>query len=290
MGYTFIPFNEHNKIIYFTKAYFDYIMQEDDWAELHALYSFYLYTANWQNTTKIWATAKYAQAGLGWGKEKFQKVKNKLTELKLIQTIQGQKKTGGFEKSYIKIYLLQSKSQALKIEVSSGEETNFTVPRFLRYRKKHATVETRAQNAYKENNKENAYKENNSKEEEEVIKKRFHDRPNIDDFEEFWVAYPRKRRGSKGAAFTKWKEIIKRKDCPPINYILRSLEAQKETKKWESGFIPLPTTWLNQQRWMDKPKEMDVAYPQKVEEERKPGITSNGRYWSKIEYKKARKE
>lgn len=66
-----------------------------------------------------------------------------------------------------------------------------------------------------------------------------------DDFLEFWNLYPAKT--GKGAAWKSWK-----KQKPPIEKVKQALEWQINSQKWQEGFIPNPTTYLNQRRWEDE--------------------------------------
>ena len=82
----------------------------------------------------------------------------------------------------------------------------------------------------------------------------------MDDFEKFWQIYPKKI----GKLLAK---KIYAKLSPPISDVIATLEWQTKSDMWtkEDGqFIPNPSTWLNQGRWMDE--------PQKVE-------TKNGKPW-----------
>ncbi len=70
-----------------------------------------------------------------------------------------------------------------------------------------------------------------------------------DDFEAWWDAYPRKQ--GKGKAYEAWCKAITK--TSPDNLILAATdyyhwpELPKDPK-----FIPLPATWLNQERWGDE--------------------------------------
>lgn len=66
-----------------------------------------------------------------------------------------------------------------------------------------------------------------------------------DDFLKFWELYPSKT--GKGAAWKSWK-----KQKPPIEKVKQALEWQINSQKWQEGFIPNPTTYLNQRRWEDE--------------------------------------
>ena len=65
-----------------------------------------------------------------------------------------------------------------------------------------------------------------------------------DEFLQFYSAYPSKI--GKGDAFKSWK-----KERPSLPDVLKALSWQKETDKWRNGYIPNPSTYLNQRRWED---------------------------------------
>ena len=79
-------------------------------------------------------------------------------------------------------------------------------------------------------------------------------------FEEFWQAYPRKT--GKLKAKQAWE-----KHTPPLDAVLGSLEWQRRQDDWtrDNGkFIPHPTTYINQGRWMDEPKGDSIIDPIKA--------------------------
>jgi uncharacterized protein YdaU (DUF1376 family) len=73
-----------------------------------------------------------------------------------------------------------------------------------------------------------------------------YDRAISSEFDHFWQSYPKKT--GKGAALKAWSKLK-----PPLAKILAALQWQKASKQWIEGFIPLPTTYLNQERWNDEP-------------------------------------
>lgn len=77
-------------------------------------------------------------------------------------------------------------------------------------------------------------------------------------FDEFWKLYPRKV--DKGKAKTIWKRICSKKDksdIPTWKEIKRAIKKQNKSERWQTKeFIPHPSTWLNQSRWLDDPKQM----------------------------------
>jgi uncharacterized protein YdaU (DUF1376 family) len=69
-----------------------------------------------------------------------------------------------------------------------------------------------------------------------------------DNFEIFWRAYPKKV--GKETARKSWNKIR-----PNLQDVLNALAWQKDSKQWfEKGgqFIPNPSTYLNQHRWLDE--------------------------------------
>jgi len=73
-------------------------------------------------------------------------------------------------------------------------------------------------------------------------------------FDMFWLWYPKKV--GKGDAEKAWKKIKSPHDT--LKKIRASLEWQKQSDQWtkENGqYIPNPSTYLNQKRWEDEPRE-----------------------------------
>jgi uncharacterized protein YdaU (DUF1376 family) len=78
------------------------------------------------------------------------------------------------------------------------------------------------------------------------------------DFQKFWAAYP-KKVGRKNAEKS-WLKIDKSKT--PVDVILRGLELATKSRQWKSDggkFIPHPTTWLNQDSWLDDHSGLDIS-------------------------------
>jgi len=69
---------------------------------------------------------------------------------------------------------------------------------------------------------------------------------NSDKFDEFWNNYPKKL--SKAQALKAWKAAIKRK---PDTEIIEAVKAYSLGKLPNVQFIPLASTWLNNDRWDD---------------------------------------
>ena len=72
-------------------------------ADLIALYTFYYYTAKWQQTNQPWCNDHYVKTGLCWGMDRVYKTKKKLIELGLITKVPERNKEGTIIKWYIRI-------------------------------------------------------------------------------------------------------------------------------------------------------------------------------------------
>lgn len=74
-----------------------------------------------------------------------------------------------------------------------------------------------------------------------------------DDFERFWLSYPRHENKKKA------KDKFLKLDRASLIPIIHALEKQKQSPDWQKNngqFIPHPTTWLNGERWNDEVVEL----------------------------------
>lgn len=76
----------------------------------------------------------------------------------------------------------------------------------------------------------------------------------VSDFETFWKNYPRKEAKKKAQDY--WL-----KNKPNLNEVLTALQWQIKSDAWLRGFIPLPTSYLNQERWTDEPFKTEKEEP-----------------------------
>lgn len=67
-------------------------------------------------------------------------------------------------------------------------------------------------------------------------------------FLEFWGLYPKKV--GKSDALRAW-----RRHRPPITKIRVTLAWQVKSLQWRQGYVPNPSTYINQGRWEDEPPE-----------------------------------
>ena len=72
-------------------------------------------------------------------------------------------------------------------------------------------------------------------------------------FDEFWTVYPRKRKKKPA------KDIWRRKKLDRLaDTLIADVQARiANDDQWKKGFIPDPTTYLNQERWEDELKRED---------------------------------
>lgn len=83
-----------------------------------------------------------------------------------------------------------------------------------------------------------------------------------EEFLKFWEAYPRKV--AKQEAAKSWMREVNGN----ANEVIASIERLKPSRSWQEGYIPHPTTFLNQHRWTDEPD------PPTAEELRKQKLKS----------------
>mgnify|MGYP003669293305 FL=1 len=67
-------------------------------------------------------------------------------------------------------------------------------------------------------------------------------------FNKFWSLYPKKT--GKQKCLSLWT-----KKKPPIEIVMKAVAWQQRSEQWKKGFIPNPSTWLNEGRWEDEPLE-----------------------------------
>lgn len=67
-------------------------------------------------------------------------------------------------------------------------------------------------------------------------------------FDQFWAIYP--RRIGKLAAWRTWQRL--KPDADLVQQIIESVDEHRRCKAWRDGYIPHPTTYLNQGRYLDE--------------------------------------
>lgn len=85
-------------------------------------------------------------------------------------------------------------------------------------------------------------------------------------FEQFWKIYPRK--AGKGKARDSFRKLSPDSDL--LAKILAAVQQQSKSEQWQKDdgqFIPMPATWLNQERWDDELPERKKTRIQKLDEQ-----------------------
>lgn len=75
-------------------------------------------------------------------------------------------------------------------------------------------------------------------------------------FEEFWKAYPPRRKVAKHTCREKWKANNLEAIAPRIIGAVRILAASADWKKDDGQYVPMPATFINQHRWEDVAQEV----------------------------------
>lgn len=80
-------------------------------------------------------------------------------------------------------------------------------------------------------------------------------------FENWWRAFPNVRKHAKGAARKAWTKATTKESWTGYEAVMAALEKAKRSKQWKDGYVPMPATWLNQERWLDEWPEDDPSAP-----------------------------
>jgi hypothetical protein len=68
-------------------------------------------------------------------------------------------------------------------------------------------------------------------------------------FEKFWAAFPGRRKVDKKKCATWWSRHVKTGDVEKVMAGLESWKASPDWKKNGGEYVPMPYTWLNNERW-----------------------------------------
>ena len=279
---TDVIYDLHQEPIVLSKHLIDILLAQENPADCIGLYTFYYYTAKWQKTNQPKATTDYTAKGLQWSPSRVRKTKNILRELKLIEDITS-KKNNVITGHYIKVNFIWSRYNSHPndfTQCGNSQSVDFLT-----------VWETIEGNTLSKNNLnalsksiENALSKNkrntsSSYEEEEEKEKKL----SLNDFNRFWKVYPKKDK--KGEALKSWTTLSSKKDRPTLKTIMFAVRDQKQTERWSNPqFIPLASTWINQTRWIDDPKEMKIF--KRIEQEQ-PSPNTNGFRSPTMQYREA---
>lgn len=91
------------QLVILTKQTIDCFLKTEAPADAMALYTFYYYTAKWQETNQPKCTTAYTSKALHWSEAKVRKIKKILNDAGLIEDIQEKDKDGKISGHYIKL-------------------------------------------------------------------------------------------------------------------------------------------------------------------------------------------
>lgn len=280
----------------------DLFLKTDNPSDNEGLYWFYYQTAKWKNKFVIDASTHYVMKGLKWSEARLFKAKKVLLELGLIKNVQRRSK-GVFTKHYIKVIVIGNdwvtSTHESPVLVKTGTNINSTGSlnfnstnneddddnaRVVRKRKVKAPINDNEQ-VLLERIKQLEQELTKLKQPKELLLFPEQEKITPNHFEAFWRMYPNKT--DKGKAFSAWCKLCsnqsKGKVLPTWEMVRQAVKNQRKTERWaDPTFVPVPTTWINQSRWLDDPTMM-VTYKKKVQTERR----GFGFVGSKIEYKEA---
>ena len=223
--------------IVISKPTLDLLLQCDHPARCLALYSFYYYIAKHQQSNEIAATNGYVKSCLHWGDQKLQSAKKQLIVHGLIENKKVKSPSNQITKHHIKINFFwtdKNREKAIALETQAMGK-----PRLWENGQKKKYTKRKYNNNYIIYNKR---------------KKRILPRH----FDDFYKIYPKK--ANKGAALSAWQKLCNKKDRPTIGTILKAVKQQSNTLRWRNKFIPNPSTWINQSRWLDEIEPMNQDF------------------------------
>jgi len=232
------------------------------------LYTFYYYTAKWQKTNQPKATIDYVRTGLGWSAARVRKAKKILVQLNLIKDINSyHPKTNKITGWYVHVNFIWSKNTDIKNHPTRNHEGGGKTTLTKSHR-----VENHKGNALSTNNLNALSTNNRSSDQYEIFPKKQIKQllPKIkyitpSQFEKFYKSYPKKV--NKGSALTAWNKLCKlpsKEPKPTFRQLLKAIKEQKKTKQWENKkYIPLPATWLNNNKWLNEIDGMNYEYEDK---------------------------
>lgn len=117
-----------NELVILTKQTLDIFLKQENPAELISLYTFYYYTAKWQQTNQVKCTTDYVAKGLHWNRNKVIKIKKQLIEFGLIEDArivdENTKRVTGY---YIKMNYIFKKKSLEKTQCTQNPPTGFEV-------------------------------------------------------------------------------------------------------------------------------------------------------------------
>jgi hypothetical protein len=276
-----VTYQKSREPIVLSKVLFDYILKNTKYpAEVLSLYSFYYYTAKWQETNRVYATTAFVSKGLHWTEEKVRKIKKILLDMCLIAEYrQRTQDNSRILKCYIEVNIVWQMSDIQDNNIENNNTTEIlhpsqnkgvetlhpsnTTPKY------YYTLENQGANALSNNNRNALSKNKQSSVPANAAAADFEQQNKLfpkdelvqpHHFEIFYKLYP--RNAQKGKALIAWNNLCTQKSKqairPTWKQVRTAIRLQKKTKQWaDPTYIQYPATWINQLGWLNNIEEMN---------------------------------
>lgn len=266
-------YNVQEEPIVLSKSIMDLLLQHKNYRDLLALYAFYYYTAKWQQTNQPRVTTEYAMVGTKLSYRCFRDAKKQLIELKLIEDISNRNAASGkITGHYVRVNFIWSnnKNHPAQIPECGEPQTLVNDPVNALSTNRGNALSTGRENT--DPTDPTIFPQLNTLDQGPIT-------PTM--FDRFWTLYP--RHVDKGKALKAWERLCKHKDRPKWYTVEHAIQAQIKSERWQDKqYIPHPTTWLNQYRWLDDAQSMtngfftnDQTQPHVKQEK----MLVSGRFW-----------
>lgn len=276
--------------IFTTFPSFERIEKEENRSDTLALYVHYTSITIWQHTNQVRATTSFMAKKLNISEVRIRAAKKILKRLGLIQDIvKKDSKTGTVIGNYIKVNFIwddlkvhpNGKPQGGDLTDKCLKQTislNAELKTVKGYNNAHEIpIKRKRREIVPIDNTQTLLQEiellKKQNEELKLELKKLTTKPQAElfeadqlitpsHFEIFWQLYPRK--ANKGTALSAFSKLCTQKskatNRPTIQMLRKALEMQKKSELWvkEPSYIPYPSTWLNNNGWLNDANQMKV--------------------------------
>lgn len=227
------------------KATIDLLLKQKDPASCIGLYTFYYYTAIWQQTNTAKAVTKYAAKGLHWNKDKVVKIKKVLSKTGLITDIVRRDDEGKITGHYIQVNYYWSLSQLDILKTHIPQNPVAGLDQGV------VSGDTNACSSGKENacssNILTIVEEHLNSQKADIDKS-----PNLSrNFEVFWKSFPIGKKYRRDLVVKIWYEL--NPDETLAELIIKKAKAYAIDREGEDPkYTTTPANWLQAGRWTDE--------------------------------------
>lgn len=232
-----------NELIILTKQTLDIFLNHENPAELIALYTFYYYTAKWQNTNQARCTTEYVAKGLNWSSAKVRRVKKQLLEFGLIEDVTVKSADGKIKGHYIKMNYIFKKTTLSKIHTVQNPQGGID--------NSMENLEGNALSAVNSNALNSVRLNALSAVSKNFVSQKLGDKEYKAEFDRLWSLYPNKKGKDKAqTAYIKARKSGV--DYETIERGIKNYCKECEIKNREKQYIKHGSTWFNNHCWNDE--------------------------------------